>query len=153
MKRFFSKLFDRDKDSCRKAPVAEVLLVAERKTWGGNFTHLDHWNRRNLIPITLDVSRPEYWRELKDLILAAKMTAAQAESWRFCWDFDKSKSEALGKFATNEVLLRVWPSNKFVKPESAEFYDALCLYSSPGQHVEIFCVFDPEGEGLSPARR
>ena len=143
MKRFLSNLFRRNKDSSRKAPVAHVSLVATRKGWAGDFTYLDHWNRRVLLPITLDVSSPEYWEDLKSLVLAAKMTAAHAESSRYFWEFESSKSEALGKYATKEVLLRVWPNAKFVKPDTAEFFDALCLYSSPGQHVEIFCDFSP----------
>lgn len=145
MKRFFCSLFGgKKKDSDVKVTV-QVSLVAARtyfSTEGDRrFKYLDSWNRPTFLSLSLDVSSEQYWKDLTVLQGAAKMTIWNAENWAY-WDFERARSRAIKDHSEDKVLFRVWPYEKLLDPESAEFYDTVCFAAASGQPIEIFCRWE-----------
>lgn len=148
MEKFFCYLFGKKK-APSEIPVFQIDLVADRK-WEGRVCHLNHRNLRTLIPVIMDFQRPEYKEDIKNLVTAAKLTVAFGKSGKYWWDFKEMKAEVLEKNAWKDVMLRVTPSTKFVKPESADFFEELCIWSVPGKPVEVFCDFAIQTGSFTP---
>lgn len=145
MKRFFCSLFGGKKNKGSDLPVTvQVSLVAERtyfRTSNRHWRYLDSWYRPTFLPLTLDVSSEQYWKDLEALQFAAKMLVWNCESWPGR-DFETSRSRVLAHHAEDKVLFKVWPSATFVDPESAEFFETVCFASESGQPIEIFCKWE-----------
>lgn len=147
MNSFFCSLFGgkKKKDSDVKKVTVQVSLVAARtyfSTAGDHrFKYLDSWNRPTFLSLSLDVSSEQYWKDLTVLQGAAKMTIWHAENWAY-WDFERARSQAFQNHDKDKVLFRVWPYEKLLDPESAEFYETVSLAAASGQPIEIFCRWE-----------
>lgn len=147
MKKFFCSLFGGKKNKDSDLPViVQVSLVAERtyfRTSNRHWKYLDSWYRPTFLPLTLDVSSEQYWKDLEALQFAAKTLVWNADAWPGR-DFETARSRVLERHAEDKVLFKVWPSAKFVDPESAEFFETVCFASESGQPIEIFCKWENE---------
>lgn len=148
MRKFFCYLFGKKK-APREIPVFEIDLVADKRR-EGRVCHLNHRNLRTLIPVTMDFQRPEYKEDIKNLVMAAKLTVTWGKSREYWWNFEENKALFQKDHAWKDVMLRVTPSTKFVKPESADFFEELCIWSVPGKPVEVFCDFAIQTGSFTP---
>lgn len=143
MKKFFSNLFGKGKKELERKPVvAQISLVAQRTVlWKGcgDVKFLNQCNQPTFVPLSLDIPSGQFWEDLRRLVYAAIMTISCAESALF-FNFRRQKARVVEEeLLSKKVLLRVWPSSKFMDPVSAEFYDAVSFAAASGQPIEIMC--------------